>query len=129
VLGGFDPTNYQSERVLATAPDGVQVPVAVVYRKDKFNKDGTNPLYLYGYGAFWRSARSVVFFDRISLLDGIVFAHAQTRGAARWDANDLVANCPEEKFHGFIACAGHLITPKNAPKTRSSPMALPPADC
>ncbi len=51
VPGGFDRTLYASERVLATAPDGVQVPVSLVYRKDK-RKKGWNPLYVYGYGSY-----------------------------------------------------------------------------
>jgi len=50
--GGYDAKLYQSERVFATAGDGVKVPITLVYRKDKFRKDGTNPLYLYGYGAY-----------------------------------------------------------------------------
>ena len=33
VLGGYDRTQYESERVFATAPDGVAVPLSIVYRK------------------------------------------------------------------------------------------------
>ena len=33
VLGGFDPANYASEYVFATARDGTRVPVSMVYRK------------------------------------------------------------------------------------------------
>ena len=49
VLGEFDPSNYFTERKYVKARDGVDVPVSLVYRKDKFKKDGTNPLYQYGY--------------------------------------------------------------------------------
>ena len=35
IPGGFDRTLYASERVHAKAPDGVEVPVSLVYRKDK----------------------------------------------------------------------------------------------
>jgi oligopeptidase B len=35
IPGGFDRALYASERVHATAPDGVKVPVSLVYRKDK----------------------------------------------------------------------------------------------
>jgi oligopeptidase B len=35
IPGGFDRTLYASERVHAIAPDGVKVPVSLVYRKDK----------------------------------------------------------------------------------------------
>ncbi len=50
VPGGFDRTLYASERVNATAPDGAQIPVSIVYRKDRRNKG--NPLYVYGYGSY-----------------------------------------------------------------------------
>jgi len=45
ILGDFDSNNYASERISITARDGKKVPVSIVYRKDKFNKDGTNSLY------------------------------------------------------------------------------------
>ena len=51
IPGGFDRTLYASERVQATAPDGVEVPVSIVYRKDK-REPGKNPLYVYGYGSY-----------------------------------------------------------------------------
>ena len=51
IPGGFDRTLYASERVHAAAPDGVPVPVSLVYRKDK-RQPGRNPLYVYGYGSY-----------------------------------------------------------------------------
>lgn len=41
---------YTAERLFITARGGTEIPVTLVYRKDQFNKDGTNPLYQYGYG-------------------------------------------------------------------------------
>jgi oligopeptidase B len=35
IPGGFDRTLYASERIHATAQDGVAVPISIVYRKDK----------------------------------------------------------------------------------------------
>src|SRR5690606_17222111 len=52
ILGGFDPANYRAERLWATARDGERVPVSLVYRTDRFRKDGSNPLLLYGYGSY-----------------------------------------------------------------------------
>ncbi|MBK7093103.1 MAG: S9 family peptidase [bacterium] len=122
VLGGFDPANYQSERVLATAPDGVQVPVAVVYRKDKFKKDGTNPLYLYGYGAYGDPLDPWFSSNRISLLDrGMVFAIAQTRGGGemgrQWYLDGKLLK-KKNTFTDFIACAEHLIAEKYCAKDK-----------
>ena len=51
VLGGYDPSQYASERLWATARDGVKVPISIVYRKG-FARDGRAPLFLYAYGSY-----------------------------------------------------------------------------
>lgn len=80
VLGGFDPARYSTDRLWATAPDGVKVPVTLLHRKD-LRRDGTAPLLQYGYGAYG-SARDPVFdSDVFSLVDrGFVYAIAHVRG-------------------------------------------------
>lgn len=81
VLGDFDPNWYQSERVFVTARDGKKVPVSLVYRKDKFKKDGTNPLYQYAYGSYGATIDPYFSASRLSLLDrGFVYALAHIRG-------------------------------------------------
>ncbi|KAJ6379071.1 hypothetical protein OIU78_029152 [Salix suchowensis] len=52
VLGGFDASEYVTERKWATASDGTQVPISIVYRKNLVNLDGSDPLLLYGYGSY-----------------------------------------------------------------------------
>jgi oligopeptidase B len=80
VPGGFDRSLYTSERIHATAPDGVEVPVSLVYRKDK-RKPGKNPLYVYGYGSYGYSLPIGFNSNRLSLLDrGVVMAYAHIRG-------------------------------------------------
>ncbi len=80
VPGGFDRTLYRSERLFATAPDGTEVPVSIVYRKDK-KGDGTNPLYIYGYGSYGYALPVGFNSNRLSLLDrGFVLAYAHIRG-------------------------------------------------
>ena len=59
VLGGYDPSQYQSERIYATAPDGVQVPISLVYKKG-FARDGHAPMLLYGYGSYGISIDPIV---------------------------------------------------------------------
>ncbi|MDC3191432.1 S9 family peptidase [Pseudoalteromonas elyakovii] len=82
VLGDFNPDNYASERVYVTARDGVDVPVSLVYRKDKFKKDGSNPLMQYGYGSYGATMDPSFSSSRLSLLDrGFVFAIAHIRGS------------------------------------------------
>ncbi|MDP2559800.1 S9 family peptidase [Psychrobium sp. 1_MG-2023] len=82
VLGDFNPDNYQSERISITARDGAKVPVSIVYRKDKFKQDGTNPLLQYGYGSYGTTIDPSFSSARLSLLDrGFVYAIAHVRGS------------------------------------------------
>ena len=82
VLGDFNSNNYASERIMVTARDGKKVPVSLVYHKDKFKKDGTNPLYQYGYGSYGATFDPTFSTSRLSLLDrGFVFAIAHIRGS------------------------------------------------
>jgi oligopeptidase B len=111
IPGGFDRTRYASERVQATAPDGVQVPVSLVYRKDK-RVEGRNPLYVYGYGSYGYSLPLGFSSNRLSLLDrGVVMAYAHIRGGGDlgepWhDAGKMLAK--RNTFTDFIACVEHL---------------------
>ncbi|MBB5055396.1 oligopeptidase B [Granulicella aggregans] len=81
VPGSFDPALYASERVMITAADGVEVPVSLVYRRDTFKRDATNPLYVYGYGSYGYALPVSFSGARLSLLDrGLVLAYAHIRG-------------------------------------------------
>jgi oligopeptidase B len=115
VLGGYDPSHYVSERIFATAADGVKVPISLVYRKGT-RRDGSNPLYLYGYGSYGILTEPAFSSDRLSLLDrGFVFAMAHIRGSGdmgrRWYDEGKVLK-KKNTFHDFIACAEHLIAQK-----------------
>lgn len=82
ILGDFDSKNYASERIFVKARDGKQVPVSLVYRKDMFKKDGTNPLYQYAYGSYGSTIDPYFSVSRLSLLDrGFVYALAHIRGS------------------------------------------------
>lgn len=82
VLGDFDPKYYASERINIKARDGKMVPVSIVYRKDKFKKDGTNPLYQYAYGSYGATMEPYFRSTILSLLDrGFVYAIAHIRGS------------------------------------------------
>jgi oligopeptidase B len=111
VPGGFDRTLYASERIHATAPDGVQVPVSIVYRKDN-REPGRNPLYVYGYGSYGYSLPLSFGSNRLSLLDrGVVMAYAHIRGGGDlgkpWhDAGKMLVK--RNTFTDFIAVVEHL---------------------
>jgi oligopeptidase B len=80
VLGDFDPANYRTELLWATARDGAKVPVSLVYRVG-FKRDGHAPLLQYGYGSYGISMDPTFSVSRLSLLDrGFVFAIAHVRG-------------------------------------------------
>ncbi len=80
VLGGFEPSRYESHRIHATARDGARVPVTLVHRKD-FRKDGRASLLLMGYGAYGYSFPIAFNSNRLSLLDrGMAVAIAHVRG-------------------------------------------------
>ncbi|MBD3216848.1 MAG: prolyl oligopeptidase family serine peptidase [candidate division Zixibacteria bacterium] len=81
VLGGYDKTQYASERVFATGNDGAKIPISIMYRKDNFKKDGTNPMYFYVYGAYGNSLDPWFSSSRLSLLNrGFAFCIAHVRG-------------------------------------------------
>lgn len=80
VIGDFDPAHYRSERLMATARDGVEVPVSLVYHKDT-PRDGSAPLLLYAYGSYGYSMDPTFSVARLSLLDrGFIYAIAHIRG-------------------------------------------------
>jgi oligopeptidase B len=113
VLGGYDPSQYRSERLCATAPDGTGVPVSVVYRAP-LQRDGHRPLLLQGYGAYGYSFDPAFSSNLLSLLDrGYVVAIAHVRGGEEmgrpWYEGGKLLNKPNS-FTDFIAAAEHLIS-------------------
>jgi oligopeptidase B len=116
VPGGYDPAKYQSERVWATAKDGVKVPVSLVYRKDLKKADGSNPLYVYAYGSYGIILPVTFGSSRLSLLDrGVVMAFAHIRGGGDmgkpWhDAGRMMNKM--NTFTDFIACTEYLVANK-----------------
>lgn len=112
VLGGYDQANYTSERIWATAPDGVRVPVSLVYRNG-ISRDGSSPAYLYGYGSYGIITEPAFSSERVSLLDrGYVFAMAHIRGSGdlgrRWYEDGKLLH-KKNSFTDFVACAEKLI--------------------
>ncbi|MFB7887693.1 S9 family peptidase [Cellulosimicrobium cellulans] len=119
VLGGYDAADYVQRREWATAEDGTQVPVSLVWRRDAVGLDATGtgaepaPLLLYGYGSYEISIDPGFSISRLSLLDrGVVFAVAHVRGGGemgrRWyDEGKTLAK--RTTFTDFVAVARHLV--------------------
>jgi len=112
VLGGYDPTQYVSERLHAVAPDGTRVPMSVVYRRDT-PRDGSAPLLLYGYGSYGISVPVNFSSNRLSLLDrGVIYAIGHVRGGGELGKPWHDAGRMHKKittFTDFIACAERLV--------------------
>jgi oligopeptidase B len=112
VRGGYDRDDYVTERLWATAPDGVKVPISLVRKRD-VRLDGENPALLYGYGAY--EASNDPMFDpvRLSMLErGFVYAIAHVRGGGEmgraWYEDGKFLN-KTNTFTDFVACATHLV--------------------
>jgi len=121
VLGGYDPTQYQSKRIFAKAEDGTEVPISLVYKKGvKF--DGNTPLHMTGYGAYGSPTQPTFSSSRLSYLDrGVIVALAHVRGGGdmgrEWyDDGKLLKK--KNTFTDFIACAEHLVKEKYTSKDK-----------
>jgi oligopeptidase B len=115
VLGGFEPGRYASERLWATARDGVKVPISIVYPKG-FARDGKAPLWLYAYGSYGYGMPASFDSRRLSLLDrGIPFAIAHIRGGNEmgeaWHDDGMLLK-KKNTFFDFIDCAELLVKEK-----------------
>jgi oligopeptidase B len=112
VLGGYDSSQYISERLYVDSPYGTRVPLSIVYRRDT-PRDGSAPLLLYGYGSYGLSMPVNFNSNRLSLLDrGVIYAVAHVRGGGElgkpWhDAGRMKQK--QNTFTDFIAAAEQLI--------------------
>ncbi|QDP85448.1 S9 family peptidase [Chryseobacterium sp. SNU WT5] len=113
VLGeDFSSLNYISERVWATARDGKQVPISLVYHKDT-PKSAETPLLLYGYGSYGHTVDASFSNVRLSLLNrGFIYAIAHIRGGEymgrEWYEDGKMLN-KRNTFFDFIDAAKYLI--------------------
>jgi oligopeptidase B len=112
VLGGFDKSRYRVEITSATAPDGVKVPMWLVYRKD-LARDGKNPALLYAYGSYGASMAATFNSNLFSLVDrGVIYALAYIRGGGelgkKWHDDGRMMK-KRNTFTDFIAAAEHLV--------------------
>jgi len=121
VLGGFDKSNYRSERLFVTARDGARIPVSLVYRKDT-PLNGTAPLLQYAYGSYGATMDAAFSSGRLSLLDrGFVYAIAHIRGGLEmgryWYEEGRMFR-KKNTFNDFIDCSKALIALQYAAKDK-----------
>ena len=112
IPSGYDASQFVTSRELATARDGVQVPVSIVRHKDT-PVDGSAPLYIYAYGAYGSGITPYFSSSRLSLLDrGFIFAIAHVRGGDElgfhwYEAGKLFERT--NTFNDFVDVARYLI--------------------
>ena len=119
VLGGYNASDYITERVYATATDGTKIPISLVYKKG-FKKDGNAPVLLYGYGSYGSTQDAGFSPARLSLLNrGFAFAIAHIRGGQEmgrhWYEDGKMMK-KKNTFADFIACGEFLIKEKYTSK-------------
>ena len=115
VVGGYDPRQYETQRLFATTKDGTKIPISIVYKKG-FKKDGNGALLLYAYGSYGISSDAHFRSIRLSLLNrGFAFAIAHIRGGqelGRYWYEDGKMMKKKNSFTDFIDCAEFLIAEK-----------------
>lgn len=112
---GYDATQYASERVYASATDGAQIPISLVYKKG-MRRDGNSPLLLYGYGSYGLTVEPGFSSPRVSLLDrGFIFGIAHIRGGQelgrKWYEDGKLLK-KKNTFTDFVTCAEYVIREK-----------------
>ncbi|MFT6724549.1 MAG: oligopeptidase B, partial [Arenicella sp.] len=112
IPSGYDKSQYDTKRVMATARDGVQVPVSLVYKKG-FKQDASHPMWLYGYGAYAATIEPSFSSGRLSALDrGFVYAIAHVRGGAMMGYNWYLDGKLKKRtnaFNDFVDVARYLV--------------------
>jgi oligopeptidase B len=117
----YNPSQYVTERVWATARDGTKIPVSLVYKKG-FKRDGTAAMLQYGYGSYGFSTDPTWSPTIVPLLDrGVVYAIAHIRGGqemgrAWYDAGHLLSK--KNSFTDFIDVTRYLVGQGYAAKNR-----------
>ena len=118
---GYDPDKYVTERVWATARDGVKVPVSLVYRKG-FERNGKAAMLQYAYGSYGSSTDPRFNGPIVSLLDrGMVYAIAHIRGGQemgrKWYDDGKLFH-KKNTFTDFIDVTDDLVKQGYAAKDR-----------
>ena len=112
ILGGFDKSNYKTERIYVTSRDGVKIPISIVYHKDT-KLDGSSPLLQYAYGSYGASMDASFSSTRLSLLDrGFIYVICHIRGGqemGRQWYDDGKMFKKKNTFNDFVDCSKALI--------------------
>jgi oligopeptidase B len=95
-----------------------------MWRKDRYRRDGSAPLYLQGYGAYGYSYDPELPREALSLIDrGFAFATAHVRGGGElgegWYEDGKLAN-KQNTFNDFVDVTDFLVRERYAGKVFAS---------
>jgi oligopeptidase B len=111
IPSGHDPARYVVRRLTAVAADGAEIPITVLHLRSAAI-DGSEPLLLYGYGAYGLSMPASFSIVRLSLVDrGWVFAIAHIRGGSEKGRGWFLDGrrfAKKNSFTDFITAGEHL---------------------
>ena len=108
----FDPEDFETRQVFVESRDGTRVPMFITHRKG-LELDGTNPVYLYGYGGFNTSVTPCFGVSNLVWMErGGIYAVANLRGGGEYGEDWHQAGsrlCKQNTFDDFLAAAEWLI--------------------
>jgi len=118
----YNPKLYHSEKIFVKASDNTMIPVSIVYKKDLYKANGSNPMYLTGYGAYGSNYDIYFSSNILTLLDrGFVYAVTHIRGGSEmgreWYQDGKYLN-KKNSFNDFIASAEYLVKNKYTSKDK-----------
>jgi oligopeptidase B len=118
----YDRAKYRTERLWAPARDGKRIPVSIVYRADRFRRDGSAPLLLTGYGAYGYAYDTYLHRNVVSLLDrGFAFAIAHVRGGSElgqdWYEDGRLLH-KKNTFNDFVDATDFLVRGRYAARDK-----------
>lgn len=111
-ISGVNLDDYVTEQVFYPSADGTKVPMFLTYKKG-LERNGKNPVYLYGYGGFNISLTPSFSANRLLWLEnGGIYAQANLRGGSEYGEEWHLAGTKQQKmnvFNDFISAAEYLI--------------------
>ena len=111
-IEGVNFDDYVTEQVFYPSADGTKVPMFLTYKKG-LERNGKNPVYLYGYGGFNISLTPGFSANRLFMLEnGVIYAQINLRGGSEygeaWHQGGTKLN-KQNVFDDFISAAEYLV--------------------
>ena len=111
----FNSDDFVTEQAFFPSKDGIMIPMFLTYKKD-LERNGNNPVFLYGYCGLGISLNPGFTTSRIPFLEnGGIYAQVNLRGGSEYGEEWHIAGTKMQKqnvFNDFISAAEYLINNK-----------------